>query len=391
MTIQYRYYQPADADGTNRLAHEVFGIAPFSAEIWQQMEEKHHVTVVAEDTGRIVGAIPYDLRDFLIRPGVSLRAAFAHMVCVDEAYRNQGVGSGMMRFAKANLPDLCEAMFVYTGSEGVAPYTFYQKNGFIDLHYCRFFNLDLPQELAVSGITVQPFNPQEFGEEALHRCYQSAYRGYAGFPIHELGYWQEAIDSIIFAEIPTQFFIAFQKQGDKLTGYAIFGYSSDGCILLELAAQPGRKALLGDLLRAAVNHASAKGEKRIRMLSSAHHPVQPVLYQLGFQPDPREEAAVTAAVIFQHASIWRKLACGQPPFALKIWTPTQTLELLGTGRTIHLEMKDDLLTRLFLSRENFLQAWEAEKITSPDAQIPLEALASLFAPAPWVFHWLEWI
>lgn len=392
MAIQYRFYTPQDAAQTNRLAHAVFAeIAPFPPEVWQQMEENHHVTVLAEEDGCVVGAIPFDLRDFLIRPGVSVRAAFAHMVGVDARGRSKGVGSGMMSFARANLPSICDGMFVYTGNEGVPPYTFYEKNGFIDLHYCRFFSLESPAADFPPGINLQSFDPARVGEEALDRCYQDAYAGFAGFPVHAPGYWRESLASIIYAEIPTEFHIAFQKKEGELLGYAILGCEGEACTVLELAARPNQPGLIRDLLTAALAHASSRGLKRVQMLASACHPALPVLYQLGFQPDPRAEASVTAAVIFQFETIWQKLTCGQPPFSLEIWTPTRRLELPGSGRRVRLEMKDGLLQRLFLCRERFSSLFDSEQITSPDETVPREALDTLFAPAPWVFHWFEWI
>jgi hypothetical protein len=54
-------------------------------------------------------------------------------------------------------------------------------------------------------------------------------------------------------------------------------------------------------------------------------------------------------------------------------------------------MKDATLHRLFLCREEIASALQAERITSPTLDLPLEDLQRIFQPAPWVFHWLEWI
>ena len=391
MEITYRFYSHADAEQTNQLAHAAFEIAPFPPETWQKMEEQHHATVLAEKGQQIVGAIPFDLRDFLIRPGLSLKTAFAHMVCVDEHHRSRGVGSGMMRFARENLPTFSEAMFVYTGSEGVAPYTFYQKNKFIDLHYSRFHQLDHPSGELPSGLQVQPFIPEQIGEGVLNACYQQAYADYAGFPVHTPGYWREMMEGIIFAEIPTEFQIATEYHGGDLAGYALLGFANHSCTILELACASSSQTGIARLIQAAACTAGQRGCKDLRMLASTHHPATPVLTDLGFQTISREDAMVTAGMVFQFEAVWQKLCANRPPFGLSIWTPTRRLELTGPGAPVHLEMKDTILERLFLCRESFAAAWEAETITSSSTRLPVSVLTDLFQSCRWVYHWFEWI
>jgi GNAT superfamily N-acetyltransferase len=391
MSILYRFYQPGDAGQTNQLAHAAFEIAPFSAEIWQKMEQHDHVTVLAEEEGKIVGAIPFDLRDFLLRPGLSLRAGFAHMVCVDEKFRARGVGSGMMRFAKEHLPQFCEGMLVYTGGEGVAPYTFYEKNNFIDLQYSRFFEQDQPKAAFPPGIQVMSFIPEQIGEEVLNTCYQQAYAQYGGFPIHAPGYWRRMMEGIIYAEIPTEFMIAVNIRAANLAGYAIFGFDAEGCTILELASAASNPQEIAQLIQAAVAEAGRRGCKHIQMLASTHHPAAPLLIRAGFQPNPREDALVIAGMVFQYEALWNRLTASHPPFGLRIWTPSRRLELPGPGLPLQLEMKDSVLQRLFLCREDFQAAWEAETITSPDPRLPLTQLSLIFQPCRWVYHWFEWI
>ena len=391
MPLEYRFYTAKDAEKTNQLAHAAFPIAPFPADVWQKMEDRDHLTVVADDAGWIVGAIPFDLRDFLIRPGVSLRAAFAHMVCVDEAFRGKGVGSALMHFAKQNLPQFCEGMFVYTGSEGVQPYTFYEKNGFIDLHYSHWWEMEHPSAEIPSGIQVGSFLPEIIGEETLNDCFQRAYRCNGGFPIHAPGFWRKTMDGILYAEIPTEFAFVSKRRGDALAGYAILGISIDGCTILELAADPAETNLTADLLTGCAAEASRRNLTSIQTLSSTHHPAISELPRAGFHGNPRADAMVTAGMVFNYPALWQRLTAGHPPFGLNIWTPTRSFVLEGPGETIHLEMKDSVLNRLFLCREDVRAAWEAETITSPAASIPLDEMAAIFQPARWVFHWFEWI
>lgn len=391
MTIAYRLYQTSDAGQINDLAHRVFNLAPFSGEVWQRMEEHDHLTVVAAEGGKIVGAIPFDLRDFLLRPGLSIRSAFAHMVCVDAAYRSRGIGSGMLELAKEHLPQLCQAMFVYTGVEGKPPYTFYEKNGFVDLHYSRFYSLTNPQAVVSPDVQVSPFDPALIGEDHLNAAYQRAFPLHAGFPVHSPSYWQRAIASIIYVEIPAELWIATLNRGSDLAGYAIFGYIRGHVTVLELAAGPSELGLPVKLLQGVIAAAASRGVSLVNMLAGVHHPALPSLLELGFRPDPRSRAEVVAGLALRFDLLWEKLTRGKPPFSLDVWTPTHAPSFPGPGKPLTLEMKAPTLHRLFLCREHLSAALQAERITSPILDLPLETLQSTFQPAPWVFHRLEWI
>jgi predicted N-acetyltransferase YhbS len=391
MPITYRLYRPSDAEQVNDLAHRVFNLAPFSAEVWQRMEDHDHITVVAAEGDRILGAIPFDLRDFLICPGFSIRIAFAHMVCVDEDYRGRGIGSGIMWLAKEYLPGHCQAIFVYTGNEGVKPYTFYEKNGFVDLQYSRFYTFTDSVAIAPEQVQIQSFDPAAIGEGVLNAIYQKAYAPYAGFPTHAPGYWRRALHSIIYVEIPTEFYIALARGGRELAGYAIFGLIRGQITILELAVDPDEPELSHDLIQAVVAEAASRKITQINMLAGPHHPTLPALHTLAFQPVPRAEAEIIAGLVLRFDQLWDKLTASQPPCRLRLWTPSRSLELPGPGEPVTLEMKEETLHRLFLCREDLSAALQAERITSPDLDLPQEALQKIFQPIPWVFHWLEWI
>ena len=395
MPITYRLYEPQDVEQTVEVIHRVFHVYPILYATWTRMENQDHVTVLAEQDGRLIGAIPFDIRDFLIRPGVSLRAAFAHLVSVDAPYRNAGVGSGMIKFAKENLPAVCDGLFVYTGSEGRAPYTFYEKNGFVDLQYSRFYSLPVTRGTVPADVRVVPFDPVARGEQEICEAYQRVYAEYAGFPVRFPGFWEQAMDSIIYVEMPTDFYLAQVHRGAELCGYAIFGFAREGATILEMVAtpqdDPSQETISEKLLKAIVAAVAERGVPEVRMLASYHHPALPALHNLGFQPNDRSDSEIISAVAFHFDWLWTKLAGEEPPMALHIWTPEREFDLSGDGPRVTLEMKHSTLQRLFLCREDFRVAFETERITSPDASLPMDALQHIFRPAPWVYHWLEWI
>jgi hypothetical protein len=192
-------------------------------------------------------------------------------------------------------------------------------------------------------------------------------------------------------EIPTEFHIALLRQEVGLAGYAIFGVVRGHVTILELAADPAEPSLPRELIQAVAAFAAAHQIPSVNMLGSVHHPALPTLLALDFQPDSRSNAEIIAGLTLRFDLLWDKLTASRPPFGLRLWTTSRSLELPGPGKPVVLEMKESALHRIFLCREDLSAALQAERITSPDLDLPLEALQQIFQPAPWVFHWLEWI
>jgi hypothetical protein len=193
---------------------------------------------------------------------------------------------------------------------------------------------------------------------------------------------------LIYVELPTRFFLSARYAADQLEGYAILGLASGHVSVLEIADSPQDYELH---LRAAVHLANREGSATVHMEASAAHPVVPALLSAGFQPGPRERAEIIAAQVFHFERIWQLLAGDNPPFGLKIWTPQRNFVLPGSGPVITVEMKESLLQRLFLCRENLAHLIQSEQITTPDTDLPLDWLLEVFAPARWVYHTIDWI
>lgn len=389
MSITYRLYEPKDLEQTVELVQRVFTkIRPDPIATWQKLESHDHVTVLAFDGDRIVGAIPFDLRDFLIRPGVCIRAAFCHLVSVDESYRNQGVGSGMIALARKAFAKFCDGLFVYTETEAHAPYTFYERNGFTDLLYSRFYTAQPASKDLPSGIQVLPLDHESIDESSLNPIYQRVYSSYGGFPPRLPDYWQRAFDSIIYVQIPMDLYLATASTG----GYALFGIQRRGYTqILELAEEPGNPQSIENLLSAVIATGVAHKATKISLCASRHHPARPCLDAAGFRPDSRKESQITAAHLLDLQKTWGQLTQGKAAPALQIWTPAGTYNLPGNGKPVTLEMKAETVNRLFLCREDPGYLVETGRITSPDSNLPLDRLRSIFQPAPWVYHPIDYI
>ena len=116
--IEAREYQPQDAPGYVEVHNSVWsGDLAIDIEIWERWCQQPTTAAIALEDGKVVGAVPFHLRDFVVRPGLVIRAAFEYSVCVYERLRSQGVGSKMMQAAKQFLPAQADVMMVYRGGE----------------------------------------------------------------------------------------------------------------------------------------------------------------------------------------------------------------------------------------------------------------------------------
>jgi GNAT superfamily N-acetyltransferase len=390
MSINYRFYEPADLEQTVDLINATFNVAPVPYDYWARLELGDHVTAVAEEDGQIIGAIPFDLRSFLIRPGTCVRGAFAHAVAVSAAHRNRGIGSAIMDLAKRELRGTCQALFVYTGGEGHQPYTFYQRNGFHDLMYNRRFTLtELPADVP-ADVSIAVVDHQTVDGEALLPVFQAAYAACAGFPEREPGFWRRALDSEIFYEIPQTFHLAMATDGTRLTGHGILGMSAQrGAAVLELAARPEAVGTMERLLLAMAAKARCEGASELHLQVTDSSPAIAPARRVGFRPAARH--GVLAGQVLDFAGVWRLLGGAADGPGLHIWTPEIELDLPGPDPSLTLEMKGATLHRLLLCREDLLAALRGARVTTPEPWLPLAELENTFRPAVWQYHHLDWI
>ena len=391
--VRHRVWCADDAEQTVRLAHRAFpDTERVARESWAMMETGDHVTFVAEEKGHIVGMMPFALRDFQIRPGVSLRAAFAHMVAVDGEWRGRGLGSAMMAYARAELRSLCDGLFVYTVVQvGHSAYNFYRRNGLVDLQYSWLLRLETPSARMPDGVAVSPWPAPAIEEEELLAVYQKAYADYAGFPVRKPQYWRGATSSIIFEELPQDLYLATWRGATELLGYSIFGVRGNTAVVLELAVLPGDEPCIEGLLQGVAARANSCGAGRVEVFASQAHPILGRLFTLGFRAEDPPTLRVTAGRVENLARVWLELVERSQGPAVRLLTDEGQIELEGEGALVRLRMAEPVLHRLFLCREDIGACFSREQIASPDLNIPIERLRHIFRPAPWIYHHLDWI
>lgn len=393
--LTVREYRAEDGMDALALRNAVF--PPIGPQRWTQSQ----TSAVAFLDGRLVGVIPFVVRDVEIAPGITIRGAFANSVAVAEEYRDRGIGTRMMQAARAFLPRWAAAMLVYTGHERGGPqYRFYAKTGHHDLAYPR--RLQAPSPPGTSSLPADamglPIETVRDLDAELLDVYAQCYAHCAGTPRRVPGYWPRALASHIFVEIPYDGFqlVALRADG-RLQAYAIVGLKHPEAVILECAARPEPPGSAHDLWRAVGALARQHQAQSIVLYGqNLNTPLYGSAQQAGFIPDPRDDVLVGQVIRPQALCALRWTAAADPPdVTLEVWTPAQST-LLRQGPdgapVVRLEMKEATLHRLLLARVDLAAAVREERVTVRDGDWTLvERIGEVLRPAPWVYHHLDYI
>ena len=392
---RYSFRQMTEADLAEliRVRNRVFTGHPLTPADWNDDE----TCVLAFEDERMVGAIPLDMREFLITPEVSIRTAFENSVGVVDGMRGKGLGTKMLDCAAEFLRPDCHALFVYRGGETSAAYRFYKKTGHVDLHFTRNFVLPNPPALTDSHLVLEEIRRCLEHEEQLLTIFHDSYRGMAGFPRREPGYWKTALDCHIFQEMVYDdlHFAALRTTEGAPEAYALLAYWEEKAqiTILEMAVSGGREELWEELLREIAHLAKRRGASVI-LPSSDTLPCLAVLTRLGFRPGPR--GRIILAKILRHKDVFDRIWRGGETLQdlkLTLWTPEfqfVALEGQSGGPDVTLEMKDDVLTRLLLARLDVPSALREERITAYGADPGLlRQIAAALPFCPWIYHHLD--
>lgn len=375
-----------------RVRNSVFKGHPLAPEDWNEDE----TCALAFEGDRMVGAIPLDMREFLIAPGVSIRTAFENSVGVLDEMRGKGLGTGMIECAAGFLEPHCHALFVYRGGETSAAYHFYKKTGHVDLHFTRAFVLQNPPSLSESGLVVRDLKECLGHEAELLRLFQESYPALAGFRKRELGYWRVALDCHIFQEMNyDEVSFAYLGRPGAMEAYALLAYWEEKAqvVILETAAAGGDLGRWERLLREVADLAKRKGASVV-LRSSDTLPCLPAALRLGFRPGSR--GSIILARILRHKDVFDRIWRGGASLGkvrLTLWTPERqvvALEGAAGGPDVTLEMKGETLTRLLLCRLDFASALADERITAygADADLLME-IGKGFPFSRWIYHHLD--
>jgi GNAT superfamily N-acetyltransferase len=356
--------------------------------------------VVAVGDGEVVGTIPFHLRDFVIRPGVTIRAAFEYSVCVREDMRGKGIGSEMMNCAKDLLRDRCDAMMVFRGAEKSPAYNFYVRNGHHDLIFARVWSLADTAGRPPGKVDLHPIGELYRRQKEALEVFESTFDAFGGYVRRHSEFWQPMVENCNWEEIKHDMRFFCWEREDRIIGYAIAGKQVNAPVvnLLELATRDGDAVRAKALLNAVAAFAGA-----LQSSVTAHYPdsglYADAFRAVGFAPGEREKNSMMVMAHPLNAEAIARKAWVETE-ALKdadvvAWSPAREVALHKSPdpkSRILIEMKEDLLTRLMFCRLDLLGAYEEELVSIVGGgRGEIEAIAAALPFTRWEYQHLEMI
>lgn len=352
--------------------------------------------------GRIVGFIPLQFRNQVIRPGLSIPVVYENAVGVDERLRSRGIGGRMIETAASFIANRVDALFVIRGGEGSTGYRFYRKTGHSDLCYHSSFVHSEPSRLRAgigaagkgfASVSVLQETAWMARERELLRLYHREYGAFGGDRRRDVGFWREIVDGHVFGGRPWRFLLAEDRRG-RTMGYAVVVYGTwkdmdDPCVY-ELVAcdEPTRLALLAE-------SAAGRGDgQTLRFPAvSLDNPIRTLLRRAGFT-DGRSEPQIMARIVAPERLFGRLVDHTE---GLPVWwhavrvtcsTPERTFQLQDRSdpdEILELEMKEHTLASMLCCRIDVPAAVAEQRIrVRAPADHLVDVLGEVCRPAPWV-------
>ncbi len=383
---------PDEIDAMLSIRNAIF--PPISREDW--LRYPSNTASMAFLDGIPIGAIPLDQRPFQIAPGRIIDTAFEHAVGTRADFRSRGVGSAMIDAAREFLRDRAEALMVYRGAERSPGYRFYEKSGHRDLIYMRPLTW-APREVEPADVMVQGRDELFAAQPELLRVFNASFGEYGGFRPREVGYWERALNDMIFTVIPQEIiFVRHPAQGD-LQAYVIAsvrtGVRADEALsILELAATGE------DAAREAIRGICAEGHRRslpVTTIACVDSPFRMLMREMVFEEGIRH-TMIMGQVIAPERLFEKVCEDFDAVAELKIraWSPTHDWTLWegpNARREITIEGKELLLHRLLTRRLDVLAAVEMDLLTIRNEKgDDRERLAAALPYCRWEYHRIDW-
>ncbi len=387
--IDYREYRDEDFDSFHQLHNAVF--PPVTEEQMAGWMARDDVTAgVAVRDGRVVGEIPLHTREFMVRPGVAVTAAFQHSVCVAEETRGEGVGSRIQNVIKQFMLGRATALTVYRGDERSPAYRFYDQNGLVDLSYHRTWRLDDVATVAsreFQAVGIEDFIARE--PEAL-AVFEDALGYLGGRQLRKPGFFADTLTNLEMCELSPTLMAFMAEESDGLAGYVLVSVRDGGgpVTILEVASR-GRDIDLAEGLVRSVCALAAERRAPLLVTLSDTSICRDLFAPLGFESTPRGEMIMGMPLDWQGMAdrVWWAQP-GLEGVEVGIRTPERDVTIRRPDgeatRSLVLEMKHHQASRYMFSRLNLRAEWAADMLTCRDGSAGDVALLDRAIP------WSEW-
>ncbi len=394
--IVIREFQPDDIESFHALHDAVFPPVPFE-EMRRWMARDDVTAGVAVEGGRIVGEIPLHSRRFVLRPGVIVRVAFEHSVCVDESMRGQGVGTRIQDAMKQFMRDRIDVLTVYRGGERSAAYNHYDKNGLTDCCYVRGWQHDAPGTVGEPLGGLLPVEGILEREEQFAATMASANEHAGGYEQRLPGFYATAFTQLEAVEMGGDFAALTVERDGRLLGHCILSLREQRPVsVMELATRGGDAAMALRLLRGACAVAAERG---VAVAAELHDvgTYTPVFEALGFRPQPRGNMIMACPLDWERLAniVWAPQG-ELSGVRVRVWTPQEEFVAHEPGgvpsREITVELKHYQAVRWLMCRLD-LRPLVAQEIATVRGARPgdVEALSRAIPFTPWEYQRIDHI
>lgn len=383
---------PDEIDQMLSIRNAIF--PPISREDWLKFPA--NTASMAFLDGIPIGAIPLDQRPFQVAPGKVIDTAFEHAVGTRGDFRSRGVGGAMIDAAREFLADRAEALMVYRGAERSPGYRFYERSGHYDLIYMRPMTWT-PGEMEAGDVAVGGLADCLAIEQELVRVFDSAFGEYGGFRPREVGYWEMALNDMIFTVIEQDVIFARYPADGELEAYCIAtvrtGERADEQVSIMEVAGVSDEAVR-EVLQAICAEGARRGQP-VTTIASVDSPWRMLMREMGFEEGLRHTMIMGQPIA--PGRLFEKVCADFDPVSelkINIWSPRYE-DTIWEGedatREITVEGRDLLLNRMLMRRVDVAAAVASDLLTiAGERADDRERLAAALPYAPWEYHKIDW-
>lgn len=367
---------------------------PISREDWLRFPS--NTASMAFLDGIPIGAIPLDQRPFQVAPGKIIDTAFEHAVGTRADFRSRGVGGAMIEAAREFLAERAEALMVYRGAERSAGYRFYERTGHRDLVYMRGMTWK-PESVEVGDVLIGDLHECVDLEPGMVRVFNENYADYGGFRPREIGYWEMALNDMIFTVIPQDVIFARYPADGDLEAYCIATArtgerATEQVSIMELAGT--NEDAVREALRGIGSQAVERGWP-VQTIACVDSPWRMLMREMGFEEGLRTTMImgrpIAPARLFEKvcedfdAVADLKIDVWAPGYEHTIWEGPEA------KREITVEGRELLLNRMLMRRLDVASAVASDLLTiKGERPGDRDRLAAALPYVPWEYHKIDW-